>query len=322
MINRMTTSILALLLLLAGAVQLPAQKPSQNDLDEAGFNALYSVFPKNVFPVRGRIQMPKTDSQDVLLSKLEGMGKEILGTKAEPLALFYRGNLLFNLERFGDALENNRNLKKKFSKHGLCRSIVPSQMSMVDNAINDIETELNLRKEYEVVKLPHAEIDLNGKAVFHTADGSFEIHCYTTAAPKTVANFKKHVEEGYYVGMSFHKLLSFRRMTIGCPNTKDKEGSEDRWGKGGPGYDLPVEYTDALHVGTAVSMVGTANGMSHGSQFTICLHNQPELNNKQAVFGKLTRGLEVLRKMSQTRVKSNGRPTKRLEITGTQWVAR
>ena len=295
---------------------------AQSDRDDAAFEALYTVFPKHVFPQRGRVQIMKTEPSDVILQKLESLGEKILGTAAEPLALFYRGNLLFKLDRFQDALDNNLQLKRRFPKHGLCRSLIPGKPSLVDQAIQDIQSELEVRKHYKVVKLPHATLDFSGKAVFHTAQGSFEIHCYTDAAPQTVANFRKLVSEGYYVGMSFHRILSFRRMTLGCPNTKKKDGSRERWGLGGPGYDLPMEFNDALHIGAAVSMVATSNGMSHGSQFTICLHNQPELNNKQAVFGKLTKGLEVLRKLSQTRIEGNGRPIQRIDITGTQWVKR
>ncbi len=318
MTNKIASCLLVALLVVANSQVTQAQ----SDRDAQGFEALYSVFPKNVFPQRGRIRIIKTDPQDVLLSKLESMGDKILGTKAEPLALFYRGNLLFNLERFADAKENNDGLKKKFPKHGLCRSLIPGQPSLVDEALADINGEIALRKVYKVIKLPKAKLDLTEKAIFHTNNGSFEIHCYKDAAPETTANFKKLVTDGYYIGMSFHKILSFRRLTLGCPNTKDKDKDENTWGLGGPGYDLPKEYNDALHVSKAVSMVATANGKSHGSQFTICLHNQPDLNNKQAVFGELTTGLDVLRKMSQTRVTSSGRPIQRLEITGTQWITR
>ncbi len=320
MINKKSPCFWLAVILLATAAA-PAAK-AQDDKDTAGWAALYSVFPKHVFPSRGRIRILKTDGPAATLSKLEGLGSKILGTTAEPMALFYRGNLLFNLDRLADAEENNVGLKKKFPKHGLCRALIPGKLSMVDQALKDIRDEIELRKSYKVVKLPNAVLDQSAKAVFHTNDGVFEIHCYTSAAPKTVANFKKLVTEGFYNGMSFHKLLSFRRMTLGCPNTKIKDKDEATWGLGGPGYDLPLEFNDALHVANAVSMKATANGMSHGSQFTICLHNQPELNNKQAVFGKLTKGLDVLRRMSQTRVKSNGIPISRLEITGTQWVTR
>ncbi|MFT7616556.1 MAG: cyclophilin family peptidyl-prolyl cis-trans isomerase [Planctomycetota bacterium] len=318
MIKKITTTFMVgLLALFATNISF-----AQSEKDSEGWDALYKVFPKNVFPQRGRIRITKAPNERELLVKLENSGNKILETTAEPLALFYRGNLLFNLDRFEDAKTNNENLKRKFPKHGLCRQIFANKPSMVDQALMDIKSELDLRKSYKVVKLPHAVIDTTGKAIFHTSTGSFEIHCYTDAAPKTTANFKKLVKSGFYIGSSFHKLLSFRRMDVGCPNTKDKDKDEDTWGLGGPGYDLPMEYSDALHIGSTVSMRSTSNGMSHGSQFTICLHNQPELNNKQAVFGKLTGGLDVLRKLSQTKVGNNGRPTTRIEITGTQWIER
>ncbi|WP_257347808.1 peptidylprolyl isomerase [Pseudalkalibacillus decolorationis] len=109
------------------------------------------------------------------------------------------------------------------------------------------------------------------------------IEFYPEEAPNTVANFEKLANEGFYNGLTFHRVIPGFVSQGGCP-----EGT----GVGGPGYtiDCETEGNPHKHVPGALSMAHAGKNTG-GSQFFIVHENQPHLDGVHTVFGQVTDGL-------------------------------
>ncbi len=123
------------------------------------------------------------------------------------------------------------------------------------------------------------------------------LELYPNEAPGTVANFEKLTSEGFYNGLTFHRVIPGFVAQGGCPNGM---------GTGGPGYTIKCETDNNPHKherGTlAMAHAGKDTG---GSQFYICYAPQPHLNGKHTVFGKVVTGMEHVDEFKgQDRMKS------------------
>lgn len=113
---------------------------------------------------------------------------------------------------------------------------------------------------------------------------------YPEIAPETVANFEKLANEGFYNGLTFHRVIPGFMIQGGCP-----EGT----GMGGPGYTIKGEFTmngfpnSLKHTRGVLSMARAMNPNSAGSQFFIMVANSPHLDGQYASFGKITEGMET-----------------------------
>lgn len=122
-----------------------------------------------------------------------------------------------------------------------------------------------------------------------------KVQLFDQDAPKTVANFVKLANEGFYKGLKWHRVLPGFVIQGGCPNTR--EGATGIPGTGGPGYAIECELTgnNQFHDKGVLSMAhrGLNTG---GSQFFVCLsRNQTaHLDRKHTCFGKVIEGLDVL----------------------------
>ena len=130
------------------------------------------------------------------------------------------------------------------------------------------------------------------RVVLHTNKGEIEIELFEEQAPNTVANFISLVEDGFYDGLTFHRVKERFMAQGGCP-----EGD----GTGGPGYTIRCEaYEDGArkHFRGSVAM---ANRGPHtgGSQFYINFVPTPQLDGRHTVFGRVVRGLEVLSRLQR-----------------------
>ncbi len=291
---------------------------AQRDVNEAAaWKALNAAIPSNTFEANGRITRDTRRSDAEVLKAIDEALPKTRGTSAEPVALYYRGSFLFRADRFQDALDVYEDMKKRFPDHGLCKS-APKHPSLVDDAIEDCRSEIAIRAKHKIIRLPHAVLDDKIKAIFHTSLGDFEAQFYTNVAPKTVANFKKVIEDGLYNGTYFHRVWSFRRIVGGSPNTKNRDRRDDD--QGTMSYDLPLELSDALQTAGAISMTGLGNGRASGCMFTICVHDQPQLNNTSAVFGRVTKGLEIVRLISQQRTDDDNNPYDHVMLRSVEWI--
>ncbi len=123
-------------------------------------------------------------------------------------------------------------------------------------------------------------------AIMHTAKGDIEIELFADKAPNTVNNFVFLAKDGFYNGTTFHRVIKDFMVQGGDP-----EGS----GRGGPGYKFKDEFHPSLkHTGPGILSMANAGPHTNGSQFFITYGATPHLDGKHAVFGKITKGMDVL----------------------------
>lgn len=169
---------------------------------------------------------------------------------------------------------------------------------------------------------PKVKGDLRWNTVIMTVDinsvsRKVVIRLNPETAPKTVANFKKLVNEGFYDGLAFHRAIRNYIVQTGDPHTRTDD-TKDQWGLSDVGYKLSPEL-NGTHVKGAVAMarpgeLDAADKQSSGSQFYVCLVSQKRLDGKYTVFGQVTHGLEVLEAVSAVSVDTNDTPTRRVNI--------
>ena len=127
----------------------------------------------------------------------------------------------------------------------------------------------------------------NRIAVFDTNKGTFEIELFEDKAPKTTENFIKLVEKGFYNGLIFHRVIDGFMIQGGCPKGD---------GTGGPGYTIPDEFhPDLRHSGEGILSMANAGPNTGGSQFFITLAKTAWLDGHHAVFGKVVKGMDVVK---------------------------
>jgi peptidyl-prolyl cis-trans isomerase A (cyclophilin A) len=140
----------------------------------------------------------------------------------------------------------------------------------------------------------------NRTAHFHTNQGDFDIELFEDRAPGTTKNFIDLAEKGYYDGLTFHRVIDGFMIQGGCP-----QGT----GTGGPGYKIKDEFDPELkHDAKGVLSMANAGPNTGGSQFFITLAATPWLDNRHAVFGKVTNGLDVVEKIGKTKTGGQDRP--------------
>jgi len=138
------------------------------------------------------------------------------------------------------------------------------------------------------------------RATFETNRGTIVADLYDGEAPKTVANFEKLANEGFYDGVKFHRVIPDFVVQGGDPYSKGGEHAKGPVGTGGPGYKIPDELVGNphKHEDGALSMAH-AGPNTGGSQFFIVLseRNTRHLNGVHTVFGKVTEGMDVVRQI-------------------------
>ena len=121
---------------------------------------------------------------------------------------------------------------------------------------------------------------------------------YDDIAPITVENFEKLANDGFYNGLTFHRVIPGFMIQGGCPKGN---------GTGGPGYTIKGEFTsngvknDLKHTVGVLSMARTMIPDSAGSQFFIMVEDSPHLDGEYAAFGKITEGMEVAQDIAKTK---------------------
>ncbi|WP_066830907.1 peptidylprolyl isomerase [Rufibacter ruber] len=132
-------------------------------------------------------------------------------------------------------------------------------------------------------------------AEIHTQKGVMKVEFYEQDAPKTVENFTKLAKEGFYDGLTFHRVIPDFVIQGGCPNSR--EGSKGMPGTGGPGYKIDCELTggNQYHDRGVLSMAHAGRNTG-GSQFFIChsRNNTAHLDRNHTCFGKVVEGLDVI----------------------------
>lgn len=131
------------------------------------------------------------------------------------------------------------------------------------------------------------------KAEIITEKGTLKVNFFENDAPGTVANFIKLSKEGFYDGLTFHRVIPDFVIQGGCP---------DGTGMGGPGYSIKCELDgeNQFHDRGVLSMAHAGRD-SGGSQFFVChsRKNTAHLDRNHTVFGKVYEGLEVIDQIAQ-----------------------
>ncbi|MGE3845138.1 MAG: peptidylprolyl isomerase [Vicinamibacterales bacterium] len=154
----------------------------------------------------------------------------------------------------------------------------------------------------------------NKQAVVETSAGTFVMTLLAEAAPNHVGYFMKLAEEGAFAGTTFHRAVRMGIVQGGDPLSKDP-ARRALYGTGGLGV-LDRENNQERHTRGAVSAVlqpGRPN--SAGSQFFVCVTDQPALDGQYTVFGRVVDGIDVVERISASPTDADGRVVDRIEIT-------
>jgi peptidyl-prolyl cis-trans isomerase B (cyclophilin B) len=130
-------------------------------------------------------------------------------------------------------------------------------------------------------------------AVMQTGKGPMTMIFYYDVAPLTVDSFLRLASQGYYDGLTFHRIV---------PEFVIQGGDPRGDGTGGPGYSLPAEFNDRQHTEGVLSMARAQDPNSGGSQFFVCLNyaKTKALDHQYTVFGKVTGGMNVVNEIAHT----------------------
>ena len=128
-------------------------------------------------------------------------------------------------------------------------------------------------------------------ATIETEKGTIVLELFADRTPKTCANFEKLVSEGFYDGLTFHRVIDDFMIQGGCP-----KGT----GTGGPGYTFEDEFHNELtHSGPGILSMANAGPNTNGSQFFITHVPCPWLDGKHTVFGRVLEGQDVVDAIEQ-----------------------
>jgi cyclophilin family peptidyl-prolyl cis-trans isomerase len=133
-----------------------------------------------------------------------------------------------------------------------------------------------------------SDVDNQYTATIETEKGSIVLELIAADAPKTVNNFVFLTREGFYDGITFHRVI---------PGFMVQGGDPTGTGAGGPGYTFEDEFSQRSHTAGTLSMANSGPN-TNGSQFFITYAPQPHLDGKHAVFGQVIEGTDVLNKLT------------------------
>ena len=146
----------------------------------------------------------------------------------------------------------------------------------------------------------------NPVVVFEMENGDqMKAELYPEMAPNTVNNFIRLIQDHFYDGLIFHRVIRGFMIQGGCPNGN---------GMGGPGYAIKGEFDSngfpnpLKHTEGVLSMARANDPDSAGSQFFIMHKNAPSLDGLYAAFGKVTEGMEVVNQIAETKTDYMDRP--------------
>lgn len=157
-----------------------------------------------------------------------------------------------------------------------------------------------------------SETQAAAEAALETSEGEIVIRLLPEVAPSHVRLFQNTAKIGNYDGTIFHRIIAGGIIQGGDPTTKDPNKAA-MYGTGGLGI-LKAEFSDRPFVrGTLAAARQPSSKDSGGTQFFICLRDQPSLKGQYTIFGEVTSGIDVADRISTTPVDGD-KPLKRVEI--------
>jgi len=154
---------------------------------------------------------------------------------------------------------------------------------------------------------PKMDIDTAKKytAVIKTNKGDMTIDLHVKEAPKTVNNFVFLAKKGFYDGVIFHRVIKDFMIQGGDPTGT---------GMGGPGYTFEDEMNDSVFDSAGILAMANSGPNTNGSQFFITHAATPWLTGKHTIFGKVTKGMDVLNAIATTNVGAQDKPIEKIAI--------
>lgn len=155
-----------------------------------------------------------------------------------------------------------------------------------------------------------AEADISGSAVnlpqsatIHTSMGDIHVKVFPDECPKTIENFATHARNGYYDNLVFHRVIKGFMIQTGDP-LGDGTGGESIWGG-----EFEDEFCTKLrHDRPGTLSMANAGPHTNGSQFFITTVPTPWLDKKHTVFGRVTKGMDVVRAIESVKVDKHDMP--------------
>lgn len=167
----------------------------------------------------------------------------------------------------------------------------------ISSCFKEKETSQETAKTESKIKASDLRVDKTGlsqeSVVIKTVKGNIEFKLYPKKAPNTVTRIIELVNQGFYDGIKFHRVV---------PNFVIQAGDPTGTGTGGSGKRLKAEFNDIQHIKGTVSMARTQDPDSADSQFYVALTTLPHLDKKYTVFGQVVNGLDVIDKIAQNDV--------------------
>jgi peptidyl-prolyl cis-trans isomerase B (cyclophilin B) len=153
----------------------------------------------------------------------------------------------------------------------------------------------------------------NKQAVVTTTLGAFVIDLRPDLAPNHVGYFIKLARAGAYDGTIFHRVVRLGIIQAGDPLSKDPTKAK-LYGTGGLGLLKPERSSEKHTRGAVSAVLQPGKPDSAGSQFFVCVTDQPALDSLYTIFGRVSEGLDVVQKISEVSADERGAPTERVEI--------
>jgi cyclophilin family peptidyl-prolyl cis-trans isomerase len=142
-------------------------------------------------------------------------------------------------------------------------------------------------------------------ATLHTSHGAIAVELFDEDAPKTVENFVKLARDGFYDGVTFHRVI---------PDFMIQGGDPTGTGRGGPGYTFEDEFNDHKVARGALAMAN-AGPNTNGSQFfVVTAEATPWLDGKHTVFGQVTSGMDVVDAIASVETDPSDKPREPVSI--------
>lgn len=147
-----------------------------------------------------------------------------------------------------------------------------------------------------------------------TSKGVIDIEFFPNEAPKTVANFLKLAESGFYNGVIFHRVI---------PDFMIQGGDPDGTGRGGPGYQFEDEFSSNLqHDKAGILSMANAGPGTNGSQFFITVAPTPWLDGRHTIFGQVVSGMDTVNTIVNVERDPNDRPLEPVTIEKIELVTK
>lgn len=151
------------------------------------------------------------------------------------------------------------------------------------------------------------------EAILRTNLGDITLAFYSEESPKTVENFMKLAQSGFYDGVKFHRVIKNFMIQSGDPLSKD-DSMKSLWGTGGPGYKFADEINDKPLVRGSLAMANSGPD-TNGSQFFIVTADAtPWLDGKHTNFGYVVDGMDVVTKIGAVKTEGPDRPIQDVTI--------